>query len=330
MIISKTPFRISFVGGGSDLPAFYRKYGGAVISITIDKYMYITLNNKFDNKIRASYSKTEEVSSIDEIEHKIIRECLRKLNIEGGIEIASMADIPSFGSGLGSSSSFTVGLLHALYAFQHRYVTAHQLGAEGSEIEIDICGDPIGKQDQYACAFGGFNFITFNPDDTVNIQPIICKKELVSALEKNIIVFYTGIVRSATELLKKQSAEIISDFKKQKVQQEMVKLTFALRDELHKNNIDTFGEILHENWVLKKLINQDVSNYHIDDWYARGLKMGAIGGKILGAGGGGFLMFYAPQEYHEDIRKELSELRHIQVKFERDGSKIIFYHENYF
>jgi len=328
MIISKTPLRMSFVGGGSDLPGFYRKYGGAVVSVAIDKFMYITVNQKFDNKIRISYSKTEEVSSIDEIEHKIFRECLRKVKIDGGVEITSIADIPSHGSGLGSSSSFTVGLLHALYAFQHRYVTAHQLGAESCEIEIDICGDPIGKQDQYAGAFGGFNFITFNNDDTVDVQPLICKRETIKSLEDGIIVFYTGVVRSAADLLKKQSADIIADIEKQKLQQEMVKLSFTLRDELQKNNVAAFGEILHENWLLKKSVNREVSTNHIDDWYQRGLKAGAKGGKILGAGAGGFLMFYAAPEYHENIKKELAELRHIHVKFERQGSKIIFYHEN--
>lgn len=328
MIISKTPLRMSFTGGGSDLPGFYRQYGGAVVSVTIDKYMYITVNKKFDNMIRASYSRTEEVSSVDEIEHKIIRECLRKLDIQGGIEITSVADIPSRGSGLGSSSAFTVGLLHALYGFKNRYVSANQLGQESCEIEIDICRDPIGKQDQYATAFGGFNFIIFNPDDTVDVQPIICDRNTVSTLENNIIVFYTGTVRSAADLLKVQSAEIISDTKKQKAQQDMVKLSYDLRGELQKNNIDAFGEILHENWLLKKSVNSGVSTSQIDEWYQRGLKAGASGGKILGAGAGGFLMFYAPQDRHEAIRHALQDLRHINMKFERQGSKIIFYHDN--
>src|SRR3990167_9499019 len=324
MIISKTPLRMSFVGGGSDLPDFYRKYGGAVVSVTIDKYVYVTVNKKFDNKIRVSYSKTEEVASIDEIEHKLIRECLRKININGGIGITTIADIPSRGTGLGSSSSFTVGLLHALYAFNHRYVSAKQLGHESCEIEIERCGDPIGKQDQYASAYGGFNFIIFNPDDTVDVQPIICKKETISALEKNVIVFYTGMVRSASELLKIQSSEIASNAKKQQMQQEMVSLSCILRDELQKDNTYAFGKILHENWLLKKSVNSGVSTAHIDEWYERGLKAGALGGKILGAGAGGFLMFYAPEEYHDNIKNALSELRHIHMNFEKQGSKIIF------
>jgi len=328
MIISKTPLRMSFVGGGSDLSAFYRQYGGAVVSVTIDKYVYVTVNKKFDDTIRISYSKTEEVTSVNEIEHKLVRECMRKLNIAGGIEITTIADIPSRGTGLGSSSSFTVGLLHALHAYQHRYVSANQLGLQSCEIEIDICGDPIGKQDQYASAFGGFNFITFNHDDTVDVQPIICKKEIISHIEKNILIFYTGVVRSASALLKKQSTEIHSNKTKQQTMQKMVNLAHQLRDELQRNNIDAFGDILHENWLLKKNVNKDVSTETIDYWYQKGRNAGALGGKILGAGAGGFIMFYAPQEKHEAITLALSELRQIDIKFERQGSKIIFFHEN--
>lgn len=326
MIISRTPLRMSFVGGGSDLPAFYRKYGGAVVSTAIDKYVYVTVNKKFDDWIRVSYSKTEEVSSVEQIEHRLVKECLRKLQINGGIEITTVADIPAKGTGLGSSSSFTVGLLHALHAFQHCYVSSDQLGIESCLIEIDICGEPIGKQDQYAAAYGGFNFITFNPDDTVNVDPIICQKETIENLERNIIVFYTGIVRSASALLQKQTDEIASDINKQQVQQKMVEYAYILRDELQKNNLDAFGEILHENWLLKKQINGSVSSSMIDDWYEKGIKAGAVGGKILGAGAGGFLMFYAHPEYHDAIAASLSELRQIDMRFDRQGSKIIFYH----
>ncbi|OAI49935.1 GHMP kinase, partial [Gammaproteobacteria bacterium SCGC AG-212-F23] len=320
MIISKTPLRMSFVGGGSDLANYYRKYGGAVVSVAIDKYVYVTVNKKFDNKIRISYSKTEEVTSVEEIEHKLVRECMRKLNLPGGIEITTIADIPSRGTGLGSSSCFTVGLLHALHAYQHRYVSANHLGAESCHIEIDICGEPIGKQDQYASAFGGFNFITFNPDDTVDVVPIICKRETMTSLQDNIIVFYTGMVRSASGLLQKQSIAMQDDKDKQKTMQRMVELAYTLRDSLHKDNIHDFGEILHENWLLKKNVNNDVSTSEIDDWYNKGIKAGAIGGKILGAGAGGFLMFYAPREHHEAIAKALPELRQMETKFERQGS----------
>lgn len=328
MIISKTPLRMSFLGGGSDIPVFYRNYGGAVISSTIDKYIYVTVNKKFDNTIRASYSKTEEVTRIDEIEHNLIRECLRKLDVQGGIEITTIADIPSRGTGLGSSSSFTVGLLHALHAFQHRYVTAKQLGDESCEIEIDICKEPIGKQDQFASAFGGFNCIIFNPDDTVDVQPIICRNETLAAIEKNLLIFYTGTVRSASDILKKQMEETHTLREKQALLQEMVRLTYWLRDELQKNTIHAFGELLHENWILKKSVNSEVTTPQIDHWYERGLRAGALGGKILGAGAGGFLLFYAPHELHPKIIAELNELRPIEMKFERQGSKIIFYHEN--
>lgn len=328
MIISKTPLRMSFVGGGSDLPNYYRQYGGAVLSVAVDKYVYVTVNKKFDHKIRLSYSKTEEVTSVSEIEHKLVRASLDMLKIEGGIEITTIADIPSRGTGLGSSSAFTVGLLHALHAYQHRYVSANQLGAESCKIEIDICQDPIGKQDQYASAFGGFNFITFNPDDTVDVQPIICKKETIASLQKNILMFYTDVVRNASDLLKKQSTEIKTNVQKQKTMQSMVDLAYALKNSLQRDIIDDFGAILHENWLLKKSVNGDVSNSTIDDWYARGIKAGADGGKILGAGAGGFLMFYAPPDKHEAITHALRELRRIDIQFERQGSKIIFFHEN--
>lgn len=328
MIISRTPLRMSFVGGGSDLPAFYRKYGGAVISTAIDKYVYVTVNKKFDDWIRLSYSKTEEVSSLDELEHQLVRECLRKLAITGGIEITTIADIPSRGTGLGSSSSFTVGLLHALHAYQQRYVSANQLGEEGCEVEIDICGEPIGKQDQYAAAFGGFNFIEFKQDDTVDVQPIICQKSTIEEIERNCLILYTGVVRSASNLLRVQSEEINANYQKQQAQLKMVEYAYHLKNELQNNNTDAFGETLHENWLLKKQVNGSVSTSEIDGWYEKARKAGAIGGKILGAGAGGFLMLYAHHEDHAGIKKELSLLHPVEIKFDRHGSKIIFFHKN--
>jgi len=325
MIISRTPLRMSFVGGGSDLPSFYRKYGGAVISTTIDKYVYVTVNKKFDNHIRLSYSKTEEVSDVAEIGHQLVREVLRKLKIDGGVEITSIADIPSRGTGLGSSSSFTVGLLHALSAFNGRYRSSENLAEDSCNIEIDICGEPIGKQDQYAAAYGGLNWIRFNEDDTVTVDPIICHPGTVAQIEQGLISFYTGVTRSASELLRKQSDTLAQDTKKQKTMQKMVDLGYDLRDELQKNNANVFGEILHENWILKKSLTEGVSNSVIDDWYKRGMDAGAVGGKLLGAGAGGFMIFYAPPERHEAISRALSDLRRIDFKFENSGSRIIFY-----
>jgi D-glycero-alpha-D-manno-heptose-7-phosphate kinase len=326
MIISKTPLRMSFVGGGSDLPAFYRKYGGAVVSTAINKFVYVTVNKKFDDRIRLSYSKTEDAKSAEKIKHPLVREALQLLGVRGGVEITSIADIPGKGTGLGSSSSFTVGLLNALHAFAERYVSAEKLAEESCTIEIERCGEPIGKQDQYAAAFGGFNLIQFNADDSVSVEPIICKRETIEQLQRNLIVFYTGLTRSASALLKTQSASVSSSKTKQNALKRMVKLAHSLKAELQKNNLDAFGEIIHENWELKRSLTTGVSTTAIDDWYARARKAGATGGKLLGAGSGGFLMFYAPQDRHEEIMRELNELQCVAFGLELQGSKIIFVH----
>ena len=327
MIISKTPLRMSFVGGGSDLPVFYRKFGGAVVSTAIDKFVYVSVNKKFDDRIRVSYSKTEEVPSVDKIKHPLVREALKLLNIPGGIEITSIADIPARGSGLGSSSSFTVGVLHALHAFANRYASAEQLARESCEIEIEHCGEPIGKQDQFAAAFGGFNFIEFYPDDSVSVEPIICQRETMQQLQDNTVVFYTGITRSASALLKTQQHIVASEKAKQKVLSRMVEFARELKAELQKNKVAAFGEIIHENWLLKRSLTPNVSTSAIDTWYERARKAGAVGGKLLGAGSGGFLMFYAPQDRHEAIARALKDLRPIHFRFEPQGSKIIFVHD---
>jgi D-glycero-alpha-D-manno-heptose-7-phosphate kinase len=317
---------MSFVGGGSDLPDFYRLHGGAVISTAIDKYIYVNVNRKFDNGIRIAYSKTEEVSSVDQIEHRLVRAAMKHLELEGGIEITTIADIPSRGTGLGSSSTFAVGLLHALNAYLGRYVSSAQLGYDSSHIEIDICGEPIGKQDQYAAAFGGFNLIEFKPDDSVVVSPVICDRATIREIETNTLVFYTGIVRNASALLKQQAEEITGSEKKQRTVMRMAELAHVLRDELHRNNVAAFGEILHENWMLKKSIASGISTAEIDEWYDAARGAGATGGKILGAGAGGFLMLYAPRESHQQIKSALHMLRHVSMGFEPLGSRIIFYH----
>src|SRR5260221_2645634 len=215
MIISRTPLRMSFVGGGSDLPVFYRKFGGAVVSTAIDRYVYITVNKKFDERIRISYSRTEEARTVERIKHPLVRETMKRLDTAGGVEITSVADIPWKGSGLGSSSSFTVGLLNAFHAFAGRHAGAEQLAREACEIEIERCGEPIGKQDQYAAAFGGLNFIQFNADDSVLVEPIICKRETIAQLQAQTVVFYTGITRSASAILKNQQTVMAGEKKKQ-------------------------------------------------------------------------------------------------------------------
>lgn len=327
MIISRTPLRMSFVGGGSDLPVFYRKFGGAVVSTAINQFVYITVNRKFDEKIRVSYSKTEEAKTVERIKHPLVREGMKMLGIDGGVEITSIADIPARGSGLGSSSSFTVGMLQALHAFSGRHAGAEQLAREACEIEIGRCGEPIGKQDQYAAAYGGLNFIQFNPDESVFVEPIICKRETIEQLQAHTLVFYTGITRSASAILKHQQAALATEKKKQNVTRKMVALAHELRRELQHNRASSFGEIIHEGWRLKKSLTAGITSDAIDDWYERARKAGASGGKLLGAGTGGFLMFYAPPERHEAIAIALGKLRRMKFAFEPSGSRIIFVHQ---
>ena len=327
MIISRTPLRMSFVGGGSDLPVFYRKFGGAVVSTAINQFVYITVNRKFDEKIRVSYSKTEEAKTVERIKHPLVREGMKMLGIDGGVEITSIADIPARGSGLGSSSSFTVGMLQALHAFSGRHAGAEQLAREACEIEIGRCGEPIGKQDQYAAAYGGLNFIQFNPDESVFVEPIICKRETIEQLQAHTLVFYTGITRSASAILKHQQAALATEKKKQNVTRKMVALAHELRRELQHNRASSFGEIIHEGWRLKKSLTAGITSDAIDDWYDQARKAGAIGGKLLGAGTGGFLMFYAPPERHEAIAIALGKLRRMKFAFEPSGSRIIFVHQ---
>lgn len=324
MIISRTPLRMSFVGGGSDLPNFYTKFGGAVVSTSIDKYIYVNVNKKFDDAIRISYSKTEEVQTIDQIEHELVRETLKRLNIKGGLEITSVADIPAKGTGLGSSSSFTVGLLLALNAYHQNFASAEVLARESCHIEIESCKAPIGKQDQYAAAYGGFNFIEFNTDGSVFVNPIICSRDTIQTLENNILVFYTGQTRSASHILKDQMASIDENLKTQDTLKKMVQLAHDLKNQLQKNNLSSFGEILHENWLLKKSISDNISNSEISSYYDTAMAAGAQGGKLLGAGAGGFLIFYVLPEKQESVIKSLAHLRQLKFGFEPQGSKIIF------
>ena len=316
---------MSFVGGGSDMPAFYREHGGAVLSTAIDKYIYVTVNRKFDDGIRVAYSKTEEVGDVSSVEHALVRAALTHLGLQGGVEITTVADIPSKGTGLGSSSSFTVALLHALHAFVGRHASSETLAADSCRIEIDICREPIGKQDQYAAAYGGFNLYEFQPDEAVKVSPVICARGTLERLQSHILMLYTGITRSASLILKSQTDTIRHNADKRQVLRRMVELTYVLREELQRDNLDSFGEILHENWVLKKGLTPGISSSEIDDWYQAGLHCGATGGKILGAGAGGFLVFFAPPERHEAICHALPRLRPIPVGFERFGSQVIFY-----
>ena len=325
MIISKTPMRLSFVGGGSDLPSYYRRNGGAVLSTSIDKFVYVTVNSRFEPGIRLSYSKTEIVDSFADIEHVLVKATLGKLGVHDGIEITSIADIPSRGSGMGSSSSFTVGLLHAVSAYLGQYRSKIELGREACEVELELCKEPIGKQDQYAAAVGGMNIIEFHADDSVSVLPVVAPSNVIEQVEDDLLMFYVGGVRSASAILKQQSEDVDASISKQQALDRMVELVYVLRDELASGNADSLGEILHENWELKRQLTGGVSNGFIDETYQAARVAGATGGKLLGAGGGGFMVFSVPSEKREAVTEKLSHLRRVPLRFDRGGSSIVFY-----
>lgn len=322
MIISRTPFRISFMGGGTDIPTFYNQEDGAVLSTTINKYMYITVNDRFDSTYRLSYSKTEICNAVSEIEHPIFKSVLAKHAPDRvGLELISMADMPA-GTGLGSSSSFTVGLLHALKAHVGSSQTAESLAKEACRIEIEELKEPIGKQDQYSAAFGGLQFIQFKKSGEVITSPVICSEKTYHDLEASVLLFFTGFSRSASQILSEQSKNTKS---KMDVLREMKAGALKIKKILEEgSHLETFGRVMHDGWMMKKSLATQISSGKIDEWYERGIKAGAWGGKILGAGGGGFLMFICPPEKQEKVKAELKELRSIQVRFERMGSRIIF------
>ncbi|MBL7147271.1 MAG: GHMP kinase [Nanoarchaeota archaeon] len=323
MIISKTPLRVSFTGGGTDLKAFYGQEFGAVTSTAIDKYIYVTVNKRFEKGFRISYSQTEIVNRLEDIKHELVREACRLVGIEGGIEVTTIADIPSKGTGLGSSSTVTVGLLNALYAFQGQHKSAEELAKEACKIEIDILKKPIGKQDQYIAAYGGFQHIRFNPDESVFVDPIICSKNIKEELQKNIISFYTGTTRSANEILSEQRNNT-HQTKKFEALKKMRDLAIETKETLNKNDLTRFGECLHKNWTYKKELALGITSPLIEKYYDSALKSGALGGKICGAGGGGFMLIYAEQNKHDKIKNALKALKEFKLGLEPQGSKIIY------
>ncbi len=326
MIISRTPLRVSLFGGGSDMPAYYRRHGGAVLSTSIDKSVYITVSRKFDDAVRVSYSRTEEVARAADVEHPLVREALALVGIDGGIEITSVADIPAHGTGLGSSSAFTVGLLNALHAFQGRHASAARLAVEACDIEIGRCGEPIGKQDQYACAFGGLNLIRFHADDTVDVTKVISPPGTMADLQRRLLFFYTGVTRSASGLLAAQSANLARTGAAADAAGELSGLAISAFEALAAGNLEPLGPMLDRAWRLKRRLAGGVSNALIDEAYAAARSAGADGGKLLGAGGGGFLMFMAPPERHDAVRAALGSLRETPLAFSAQGSGIIFVH----
>ena len=323
MIITRTPFRVSFAGGGSDLKVYYLRYGGSVLSVSIDKYIYLSMHPYFNNdKFFLKYSKNELVNDVNEIEHKIIKQVFKDFKISG-VDFSSSADIPS-GTGLGSSSSFTVGLTKLCSSYTDKYMSLEDIAKYACEVEIDKLKEPIGRQDQYACAIGGLNFIEFGMDGNVTTEKIIIEENKLQQLQDNLLMFYLGNTRSASNILREQKENTINDEKRVENLHKMVNLSRELKRELIKGNIDAMGDILHKGWTYKKELASKISNKNIDDYYDAALRNGALGGKLLGAGGGGFLLFYAPVINHEKIRNALITLEELKFNFSFEGSKILY------
>lgn len=319
MIISKTPFRISFVGGGTDIDTFYKDHNGAVVSAAINKYMYIAVNKKFDGKIRVSYSSTEIVNSVDELQHDIIRAALEMTGITDGIEIVSVSDIPK-GTGLGSSSAFTVGLLNALYLYQGNQLSNTELAEKACEIEIDILKSPIGKQDQYAAACGGVNMFEFCSDGSVSRTPIQFQHDDFMKANRRLMMFYTGNERSANSILAQQKKDMPS-----KVQTlcAMRDQAYSLNEELIRNGFtEQFGVALKSAWEMKRTISGGISNLRIDELHKAAMDAGAVGGKLLGAGGSGFLLFYVDENKQDAVREAVG-LPELDFRFSKYGTRII-------
>jgi D-glycero-alpha-D-manno-heptose-7-phosphate kinase len=321
MIVTQTPLRISFLGGGTDFRGFYEREEGCVLSSAIDKYIFVIVKERFDDKIRVGYTRTELVDKLDDIQHDLVREALRKTGITKKIEISTMGDIPSAGTGLGSSSTVTVGALNAMYLYLGEVRDAATLASEACGIEIDALGRPIGKQDQYIVAYGGLRFIRFKPDGTVAVEKVRVPDTARRRLSEHLMLFYTGITRSASTVLEEQVSNIDDRFE---VLCRMKQLAVDARGCLERQAFDEFGELLHQGWEYKKQLASGISNGQIDAMYQAARRAGAIGGKISGAGGGGFLLLYCPVERQDDVRKALAPLRELPFALERDGSKAIF------
>tara|TARA_Y100000389_G_scaffold143669_1_gene141964 strand:+ start:3122 stop:4111 length:990 start_codon:yes stop_codon:yes gene_type:complete len=329
MIISRTPFRVSLFGGGTDYPIWYEKNGGMTISSTINKYAYVTVRELppfFDYKHRIQYHKKEEVNSLEEIKHPVVREAAKLLDIKKGIEMVHNADLPAR-SGLGSSSTFTVGLLHALYAMKNEMVTKKELALNAINLEQNIIGEAVGSQDQTIAAFGGFNVIEFDKPKTFQVQEMLISEERRQSLEENLILCFTGFARTAEKIAKSQ---IESTPFKEKELQMILDITNRARGIITNNKIsmDELGKLLNEQWFLKKSLTKFISNQAIDDIYNTAINAGAIGGKLLGAGGGGFMLFYAKKENHKKIKESLKNKLIVPFKFEKTGSQIIYFSHN--
>lgn len=321
MIITQTPLRVSFLGGNTDFKDFYSKHEGCVLTSAIDKFIYCIVTKRFDNEIRVIYSENERAKRVDQIKHELVREALKKVGIKKGIEINFIADIPSAGSGLGSSSSVLVGTLNALYHYVGHTPNAKQLAKEASEIEIDILGKPIGIQDQYIAAYGGLRFIKFKKSGRVVVEKININDGFLDDFNNNLMLFYTGKTRKSSNILRGVKKKLNT---KTKILLENKKLAKNGYRELKKGNFEEIGTLMHSYWELKKDLSNNISSKAIDDMYDKAVRTGAIGGKITGAGGGGFLLLLVPSNKRSTVRKSLKNFKELPFKLERDGSKVIF------
>ena len=321
MVITQTPLRISLAGGGSDLEEFYRDGAGRVISTAIDKYVFVIVKERFDDKIVLNYSRKEIVDGVEEIQHELIREAMKQTGIARGVEVSTLADIPSEGSGLGSSSSLVVGLLNAMYMYRGEQVTAERLASEACEIEIERCRRPIGKQDQYIAAFGGLRVFRFLADGSVTAEPVEMSASSLWQFGANLMLFYTYRTRSSAEILTEQKS---NTRQRRDTLEAMLPLVDRIRGALEAGQFDDVGRALHEGWMLKRRMASRISDPEIDAMYERALRAGALGGKIAGAGGGGFLLLYVPPVHQESVRAALSNLFELPFLPEPDGSKVIF------
>ncbi|HMR98073.1 MAG TPA: GHMP kinase [Anaerolineales bacterium] len=321
MIIVQTPLRISFFGGGTDFPSFFMEEGGCVLSSAIDKYIFVTVKKRFDHKLRIGYTQTEMVDDVSQIHHEMIREALLLTGVSQGIEVTTMGDIPSEGSGLGSSSTVTVGAVHALHTYLGNIVTVEQLAREACDIEIGRLGKPIGIQDQYIAAYGNLRFFEFCPDGQVKVEKVILDADLRRELNDRFLLFFTGISRKADSVLTEQKSNIKD---RMNVLREIRDMAYQAKSDLQAGQFDAFGSLLHRSWELKKRMAGQISNGRIDEMYDAARRAGAIGGKITGAGGGGFILLCAPHEKHQAIRQALSGLQELPFQLEPDGTKVIF------
>ena len=324
MIISRAPFRVSFCGGGSDIPSFYEKYGGCVLSTSIRKYVYLAINKAFNaNTITLKYSQTEVVTDPQDIQHRVFKQIFTDFGTKG-VEVTSMADIPA-GTGLGSSSSFTVALLKLLYTYNEKAASTYKIAKEACEVEINKLGNPIGKQDQFAAAYGGLRFYEFFPDGFVKVEPVIMKHEAYQKMQNNLLMFYTGLTHNANSILKEESRILKSNREKIEATKKLCDMTRELKYSLEQNNVDALGETLRRSWEIKRGLASGISNPLVDDLYQKAIESGAIGGKLLGAGGGGFLLFYVPtEEAKAKVRKALYPYQEMPFELDQSGVSIIF------